>query len=563
MVKKILLGYEINTGEEISIKLNHLVVTGITQASGKTTCLNALINRGNIKAIIFKTKIGEKGITEGTIIPPFYKDVFDWEYASEIMEAHRKEKLKFERAWIIKYSKGANSLLEFKKNIDEAIPNVKRDLEKNVLITLQAYLDKILPELQYAPLSNTLELKNGVNIMDLERFKEETQGLIIRSVLKEVLEKEKNIVVVIPECWKYIPEKISSPVKRIAESYIRQGATNNNFLFLDSQDITGVSKTILKQISSWIMGYQSEINEIKRTLDQLPIPSRNKPKSDEIATLKLGQFYVASTEFTKKVYVCPFWLNRKIAKLIALGKKNVEDIKPPETVSPFGISNHSNTVLDSIVGRPEQDKETKKEMIELRNDFFNKIQEQQEALNKIYSELFTLKNQKKEINIDEIVSKVLQKIPTPKIETNFDKESIIEEILKKVPKVSGAVTYEIAPLEKIQKDFLEKEKQAILEDVSKATPKAKETLKFIESVGKGIEIKDVCLRLVKTTTGSASQVIRNTINELTKLRLIRKDTHSRIFPFLQDRIKNELGFHEATEQEIDDLYNHILMEGLL
>ena len=44
-----------------------------------------LIQRSGLKAIIIKTKIGEKAITEGTIIPPFYKENFDWEYASELL----------------------------------------------------------------------------------------------------------------------------------------------------------------------------------------------------------------------------------------------------------------------------------------------------------------------------------------------------------------------------------------------------------------------------------------------------------------------------------------------
>ena len=568
MKTEIKVGYEVGTGKEIKIKPTHLVVTGITFESGKTTTLQALIKRGNYKAIIFKTKIGEKGITEGTIIPPYYKDEFDWEYASELLEASRKEKLKFERSWIIKYSKTAKNLLEFKSNIDKALADdtsgVKklRELEKSVLITLQAYLEKILPELQYAPLSNTLDLHDGINIMDLERFKEETQGLVIRSVLSEVLKNHKNTIIVIPEAWKYLPERLGSPVKRPAEAFIRQGATNNNFLWIDSQDITGVSKSILKQVSTWILGYQREINEIKRTLDQIPLPKRKKPKPEDIASLSVGHFFIATSQFTKKVYVQPAWLEDKIAKQIALGKRKVETLEQPQSLAPYSIPpSYKQPEKLSLDLTP-----MRKELTELRNDFFNKIQEQQQAIQKVYSELFLLKNQIGNFNTDEIVSLVLQKIP---INNNLDlsqldkiKSEIIDELIKKIPKITGAVTYEVSPQEALKKKFLEEEKNKILEDVSKATPKAKETLKFIESVGKGMEIKEVCLRLAKTTIGGASQVIRNTINELAKLRLVRKDTHSRVFPYLKDRITDELGFHKATQQEIEQVYNHIIFEML-
>ena len=117
---KVKFGYELETGNEVDIPISHTVVTGLTNESGKTTAVMGLIQRSGLKAIIIKTKIGEKAITEGTIIPPFYKENFDWEYASELLETSRKEKLKFERSWIIKYSKTATNLLEFKKNIDVA-----------------------------------------------------------------------------------------------------------------------------------------------------------------------------------------------------------------------------------------------------------------------------------------------------------------------------------------------------------------------------------------------------------------------------------------------------------
>ena len=94
--KQIKFGFELKTGKEISIPLAHTVVTGLTNESGKTTAIMGLIKRSGLKACIIKTKIGEKAISEGSIIPPFYKESFDWEYASELLESSRKEKLKFE-----------------------------------------------------------------------------------------------------------------------------------------------------------------------------------------------------------------------------------------------------------------------------------------------------------------------------------------------------------------------------------------------------------------------------------------------------------------------------------
>lgn len=570
MRKKIKFGYELESGKEVEIPLAHTVITGLTNEAGKTTAIMGLIKRSGLKAVIIKTKIGEKAVTEGFVIPPFYKENFDWEYASELLESSRKEKLKFERSWIIKYSRTASNLLEFKKNIDDALANEKlRELEKSVLISLQAYLEKILPELQYAPLSKTLDIKEGINIMDLERFKEETQGIIIKSVLEEVLTKEKNVIIIIPEAWRYIPEKLASPVKRPAESFVRQGATNNNYVWIDSQDITGVSKVILKQTSNWILGYQTEINEIKRTLDQIPLPKKSKPKPEEVARLKKGQFFVVTSQFIKKCYSQPSWLDNKTAKGISLGKIDVDGLEQPVHIAPYKVMTPTEQPLETdSTYNPKLDlnkiiNELRQDFISNRNDFFNKFDQINQTISKVFEEIYKIKNENGKINEDEIVMRVLQKIPVNNgPSTQINKEEIMSEIISRLPKSTGATSYEIAPQEALKKKFLEDEKQRIIEDVSHATPKAKETLKFIESVGKGMDIKDVCLRLTKSISGGASQVIRNTINELNKLRLVRKDTHSRVFPYLKERIADELGFYQATPEEINQVYNHVVMEML-
>ncbi|MDD5332087.1 MAG: hypothetical protein PHE43_04725, partial [Candidatus Nanoarchaeia archaeon] len=559
MRNKVKFGYEIGTGEVVEIPQSHTVITGLTNESGKTTALIGIGKRSGLKIIIFKTKIGEKAISEGTIIPPFYKESFDWEYAAELLEASRKEKLKFERSWIIKYSKGANNLLEFKRNIDNALSEGKlRELDKSVLVTLQAYLDKILPELQYAPLSHTLDIKDGINIMDLERFKEETQGIIIKSVLEEVLKREKNVMIFIPECWKYLPEKLGNPVKRPAEEFIRQGATNNNFLVLDSQDITGVSKSILKQVSNWILGYQREKNEIERTLDQIPLPSKSKPKSEDIATLKLGEFFVATSEGVKKCYAQPVWLDDKRAKDISLGKLKVEEIEQPTHLAPYEISNsvpEKQVQTNNSVPENKKLNELREDFIVFKNDMFTKFQQINETISTIYQEIYKIKNEKPNISEDEIVIRVLQKIPINKSNSNpvIDEEELIRKIIEKnlVFPSSGKV-YEIAPLEKIKKDFLNEAKEKILSDISTLSDDAKRMLKYLESKGKGAKTNElVTMCYLMKDGGSQRTKVANAGKELENAEVLKKDTAGFYRAVLKDRITLLIGNHEATPQEIE------------
>ncbi|CAK0756730.1 conserved hypothetical protein [Azospirillaceae bacterium] len=574
---KIKFGYEIETGKEVEIPTSHTVITGLTNEAGKTTALVGFTGRSGLRTIIFKTKIGEKAITEGTVIPPFYKESFDWEYAAELLEASRKEKLKFERSWIIRYSKNANNLLEFKRNIDNALAEGKlRELDKSVLSTLQAYLDKIIPELTYAPLSKTLDIRDGINIIDLERFKEETQGIIIKSVLEEVLNKEKNVFVSIPECWKYLPEKLGNPVKRPAEAFIRQGATNGNFLILDSQDITGVSKSILKQVSNWILGYQTEINEIKRTLDQIPLSSKSKPKPEEIATLKTGQFFVVTSEFVKKCYAQPNWLNDKRAKEVALGKIKAEDLEQPTHIAPFKIISKEEEkegmtyagMEKSTIDFQKKLNEVREDFIIFKNDIFTKFGQVNETISAIYQEIYRLKNEKQIINEDEIVMRILQKMPSnvnvsnPTSNLHFDKEALVKEILARV--LTSGKVYEVSPLEKIKKDFLEEAKNKILDDISKLSNNAKKTLKYLESRGVGCTTNEICMKgfMYPQSGGGYAKVVNDAVRELEAILIGEKQKNGTSQGKLKERIKSLLGIHEATEQEIEQVYNHILMEML-
>lgn len=556
------LGYEVKTGKEVGIKPSHLIVTGITQLSGKTTTLEALIKRSGLKAVIFKTKIGEKSFTEGTEIAPFFRDRSDYEFVKSLIEAYAKEKLFLEKGTLMRLCKGSNSLIEIKKRVDEELVSGKlRGLKEEIHTRLQHYLENLIPQIQYANLSSTLDIREGINIMNLERFSEEAQSLIIQSVADEVLKTMKGVIIVIPEAWKFLPQKYNNPCKRVVEGFIRQGATNQNFVWIDSQDMAGVDKIPLKQISTWILGYQAERNEVKHTLDEISLPKKLKPKEEDIMTLKKGHFYLSCYEGVYSVYVQPVWLTDEDAIKVAKGKLDVDKIEPPNNLTPY-----SRPVQEREQGKVEirlDDSKIRKDLIELRQDFFNKIQELQNFEQKLAEKIYSLKSQTQEVNEEEIISKVLQKIPTFKGES-IDKDLIIKEIMLRIPKSSGSVVYEVAPIEKIKKDFLEESKNKILEDIGKLGEKAKKALKYLESRGVGLTINEICMKafLYPNGAGGYSKIANDAVHELESIYVGEKQTNGKCFGRLRQRISFLLKDNEATEQEIEQVYNHILINLL-
>lgn len=573
MKKQTLLGFEIGTGKPVYISLTHLIVTGITQESGKTTTLEALIKRSGMRAVVFRTKIGERGFSEGTMIPPYFKERFDWEYVLDLLQSLRKEKLKFETGWIVKLCKKADSLLSLSNNIKLILSNEEKAkelfgrklniLDQNVITTLDAYLDKILPELQVSRFSNVLELHDGVNIIDLERYSREVASLIIKSILDTTLKEFKNTIIVIPESWKFIPQDSGNPCKGSVISFIRQGATNGNYVWIDSQDITDTDKEPLKQISTWILGYQSEINEIRRTLDQISLPRLSKPKTEDISQLPIGHFYVTYKDYTKKVYVWPIWLDEKTAIKVAKGKINVEEIKKPETIAPFTIEPVTHEKITGPVVDFPKIREIEQKIIQTRADFFDKITQIQEMVKNLSAQILQLRSMKQDVNIDEVVSLVLQKIPMQQsIPASINEEEIVNKVLARVPKMGMVTSYTVAPLEKLQKEFLEEAKNRILDYINKLPEDMKKSLKFAE-VKKPTSKKEIFNIGLGNKGGYAGGgTFDKGINQLVSDRYMRKDTHGNFFGNLMERIKEECDSTGITEEEAQQVYNHILMELL-
>lgn len=252
---EVLLGFTVPKGEPFHVNRAHTVITGTTNISGKTTAVEAILQRSKVRSLVFLTKRGEKTFQNANTIPPYYYERFDWRYLRSLLESTMHEKLKFETPWIIKISKQAEvelktQLKDRKPAIGEGLRMVRkllgsamqnerlRDIDRNMYTLLAAYLDIVLPILESARMVfvDTLKLQPGINVMDLTEWysHEEVQMLVIRSCMEQILEHENNITVALPESWKLLPQGRNTPVKLYFEKFIREGATNDNYLIIDS-----------------------------------------------------------------------------------------------------------------------------------------------------------------------------------------------------------------------------------------------------------------------------------------------------------------------------------------
>jgi hypothetical protein len=327
------LGYEVGTGKAIEIPLRHMAVCGQTQEAGKTTALEALISRSGLRAIAFITKRGESGFSEGRRILPYFQERSDWEYIESVLEATMKQRMKFERAWIVKACKGAHSLADVQRNVADLMDRSKRSMDKDIFMLLGEYLSKVVPLLRSLPKAPNVDLAPGLNVMDVREYPEELQLLVISSSIRWIYQHSKDIITIIPEAWKFIPQGRNTPVKVEVRKLAREGAALRNYIWIDSQDMAGVEKEILRAAAVWLLGVQREPNEIRRALDAIP-KGIKRPKEGSIPQLKLGEFYACWGTAVHQTYVQPAWMNEEDAVKIATGKASAANYFQPKIDSP-------------------------------------------------------------------------------------------------------------------------------------------------------------------------------------------------------------------------------------
>jgi hypothetical protein len=318
-------GWHIPSGGLVEFDEHHVMVTGMTSLAGKTTAIEGIVHRWeNVATIVFVTKRGEQCFKQDVKkLAPFLRQRADWRYLESLIEGTLQEKNRILRTTIMQVTKGAKSLEEAWRNVKHRLSVIKRDgFEKSMLIQLDEILALIVPQLaQYAFSQEFPQLDWGkVYVMDLSALTMELQAMVIGSVAEHIEKNAIGSLTVIPEAWEFLPNGRGTPAKLQVESLIRKGAVNRNWVVIDSQDIAGIHPPIRKQVGVWLLGKQSDALEAKRTIANIPMPAKQKPKIEDIQTLRRGNFYLVTSKETVLVYSRPYWMGKEVVVSVAQDK---------------------------------------------------------------------------------------------------------------------------------------------------------------------------------------------------------------------------------------------------
>jgi hypothetical protein len=312
----ILAGYEIGSGASVQIPVAHMAITGQTQRSGKTTAMEALVERTGMRAVAFITKRKESAFQYGHEIPPYFRDRADWKFVKELFEQLTGYAQNDKEAEIIRLCDGARSLEQVAERTNKKLEGKHSKRKDDMYVRMTAYFQEIMPQLTQLPRSKRMEIKRGVNVIDIRAFDHGVQELLIQNAFEWVYQHEENTIFIVPEAWDFLGEEHGSITRTAGREFIRRAAASHNFLWADCQDIRGLDKVILGQVGVWLVGNQREMNEVSRTIKSfvsLPAP----PSATEIMTLGIGEFFVLHGTESRKVYVQPVWADAHACALYA------------------------------------------------------------------------------------------------------------------------------------------------------------------------------------------------------------------------------------------------------
>lgn len=566
----VLLGYELGTGEPVTIPFHHMVVTGLTQHAGKTTTLEALLMRAPVASVAFTTKRGEIGFLRGAPHAPYFRERADWQYVEAILEASLRERLRFERSWIMRACKGATTLRQVHDQVRRLLKTAK-GIHESVYTALDHYLELVVPQIAATRWATTLDLAPRLTVMDLTALSHEMQALVIRSTIETVMDRLTGVIVVLPEAWAFLPQSRGGPVKAAADRLLHEGAVLGNYGWLDSQDLAGLDKRYLKHVGVWLLGCQPEANEAEHTLRQLPLPRGQKPAPADIQSLKRGEFYACWEGTVRKVYVRPTWLDEATARAVARGdadgrrvahvqreptpaqRRRFPGLRPHE-VGPGGVAPRPMEEDPAMCEEHAKLATEVERLTSMTNDYADKLGKRELALKdaQTHRDQFRARAEAGTRFVEALAALAG---PVGAV----DMEALIEKVLARLPAGAGGAVLQVTPPEALRAEFQGAEVARLRDAVRALSPLARMQLRLLEAMpGTAVGQQQLAERLGRSWGGNARVTFVKALGELEALGLVEIQERVGVRARVRAKIEADLGFYQASAGDVDLTYQHVL-----
>lgn len=325
--------FSVPSGEPVDLEPFHYAIIGQSQFSGKTTLIKRLAvwaAENGYSVLIFDTKETEADYDGfGMERPVVLRESTDSMVLIGLLESLFKHRLSMYYATLSRLTEGAKDFGDIIDRAKEMEAKTKSAFLRDACRTIYDLLGRLREETGKRPTVPHLDLAIGINRMDIHDYSIEAQQLIVKNAAEDVLRVYKrNVVLVLDESYKFIPQGYSSAATRAIMTLITQGAKTGLYVWIATQFLAPTDKDPLKACAIKFLGTQDHPTEVKHTLDLVP-EYRGKFSGDDVMRLKVGQWILVRKRppDVRTVYLRPVGVPEAEAVRVAKGEVTPEYIR--------------------------------------------------------------------------------------------------------------------------------------------------------------------------------------------------------------------------------------------
>jgi len=325
--------FSVPSGEPVTIEPFNYTIAGQTQFSGKTTLLKRLATWAagqGFKVLVFDTKdTGEEYGGFGRKTPVCMRETTDPFVLIGLLESIFRRRLTRYYATLTRVTEGAEDFDDIIQKARELESKTRSSWLKDACRVLYDLLERLKAETRKVETVQELQLQDGINRMAINDFSLEAQQLIIKNAFEDALRKYKrNLILVLDEAYKFIPQGYSSAATQSIMRVITQGGRTRLYTWIATQFLAVTNKDPLKACPFKFLGTQDHITEVKHTLDLVP-EAKGRFTTDDVMKLKVGHWILVRKRppDVRIVYSAPVGVPVEEARKVAMGELSPEQVR--------------------------------------------------------------------------------------------------------------------------------------------------------------------------------------------------------------------------------------------
>ena len=325
--------FTVPSGEPVSIEPFHYAIVGQTQFSGKTTLIKRLASwakDNGFKVLIFDTKEVEADYAGfGREVPVCLRETTDSFVLIGLLESMFRRRLTSYYATLSRLTEEAKGFDDIIERAKEMEAKTRSSWLRDACRVLYDLLERLKAETAKVKTVPRLQLYDGINRMVINEFSLEAQQLIVKNAFEDALRiYKRNLIMVLDEAFKFLPQGYSSPATKAVMHVITQGAKTGLYVWISTQFLAVTDKDPLKACAIKFLGTQDHITEVRHTLDLIP-EARGRFKPDDIMKLKLGHWILVRKRppDVRVVYALPLGVPSNLGRKVASGELTPEYIR--------------------------------------------------------------------------------------------------------------------------------------------------------------------------------------------------------------------------------------------